>query len=195
METDDVSDSPAADAAVAVEAEAEEAEAGDAAAVEGEGEPEAEEEEAEAEEEAEGATNDAEAAAPASPEAVPAADANAGDAAPEKPAAPTADDVSEGDSDDSLDEVISQLKARVDSRNTELSRLKRNVHNKDPDRRTVYVGQLDLSTLPEELYFDLFCDCGEINRVAIHTDPNSGLPCGFAYVEFAVCTLLPLKTP
>jgi polyadenylate-binding protein 2 len=53
----------------------------------------------------------------------------------------------------------------------------------DIDARSIYVGNVDYSSLPEELQTH-FQDCGAINRVTILTD-KLGNPKGFAYIEFA----------
>eukprot|EP00756_Hemistasia_phaeocysticola_P030543 Hpha_TRINITY_DN16297_c1_g1::TRINITY_DN16297_c1_g1_i1::g.15696::m.15696/K14396/PABPN1, PABP2; polyadenylate-binding protein 2 len=49
--------------------------------------------------------------------------------------------------------------------------------------RSVYVGQVDYSTTPQELH-DHFSSCGAVTRVTILCDKISGHPKGFAYVEF-----------
>ena len=80
------------------------------------------------------------------------------------------------DSEDSLDDVIRMLRERGATRSDELVELKKIVRNKDPEERTLYVGQIDLSTLPEELY-EVFKDCGDVEKINI-------LPGGYGYVEF-----------
>eukprot|EP01064_Diplonema_japonicum_P012546 TRINITY_DN1997_c0_g5_i1.p2 TRINITY_DN1997_c0_g5~~TRINITY_DN1997_c0_g5_i1.p2 ORF type:complete len:218 (+),score=46.79 TRINITY_DN1997_c0_g5_i1:60-713(+) len=89
------------------------------------------------------------------------------------------------ESEDSLDEHIEMLKSRVKSREDELAQLKKIVWNKDPEKRTLYVGQVDLSTQPDELYFMIFQNCGKVEKISIHTDSFTSLPGGFAYVEFS----------
>merc|ERR1719158_2366986 len=54
----------------------------------------------------------------------------------------------------------------------------------DTDKRSVYVGQVDYGSTPEELQ-EHFKSCGTINRITILVDRNTGSPKGFAYVEFA----------
>jgi len=49
--------------------------------------------------------------------------------------------------------------------------------------RSVYVGQVDYSTTPQELH-DHFSSCGAVTRVTILCDKISGHPKGFAYLEF-----------
>lgn len=52
----------------------------------------------------------------------------------------------------------------------------------ETDARSVYVGNVDYGTTPEELQFH-FQGCGTINRVTILTD-KFGSPKGYAYIEF-----------
>ncbi|KAJ1654092.1 hypothetical protein IWQ61_005920 [Dispira simplex] len=52
------------------------------------------------------------------------------------------------------------------------------------DSRSVYVGNVDYSTTPEELQAH-FQSCGLINRVTILCNKLTGHPKGYAYVEFA----------
>ncbi|KAJ9466227.1 Polyadenylate-binding protein 3 [Diplonema papillatum] len=95
-----------------------------------------------------------------------------------------ADSESLAGSEDSIDVHIKDLKEKAAVHEQNVEKLRRSVKNKDPDERTIYVGQVDLSTLPEELYFDVFRDAGEVSKIVIHTDPMSSLPRGSAYVEF-----------
>eukprot|EP00899_Mesostigma_viride_P008493 jgi/Mesvir1/17645/Mv08863-RA.1 len=50
------------------------------------------------------------------------------------------------------------------------------------DARSIYVGNVDYSTTPEELQMH-FQSCGTVNRVTILTD-KFGAPKGYAYIEF-----------
>lgn len=52
------------------------------------------------------------------------------------------------------------------------------------DNRSIYVGNVDYTTTPEELQ-NHFQSSGTINRVTIMCDKWTGHPKGFAYVEFA----------
>lgn len=52
------------------------------------------------------------------------------------------------------------------------------------DDHSVYVGQVDYGSTPEELQA-LFQSCGTINRVTILCDKFTGQPKGYAYIEFA----------
>ncbi|KAJ2777305.1 hypothetical protein GGI15_004548 [Coemansia interrupta] len=54
----------------------------------------------------------------------------------------------------------------------------------DVDARSIYVGNVDYATTPEELQ-EQFKGSGAINRVTILCDKYTGQPKGFAYVEFA----------
>merc|ERR1719198_395167 len=53
----------------------------------------------------------------------------------------------------------------------------------ETDARSVYVGNVDYSTTPEELQ-EHFASCGTVNRVTILCD-RGGNPKGYAYIEFA----------
>lgn len=52
------------------------------------------------------------------------------------------------------------------------------------DSRSVFVGNVDFTTTPEELekYFE---PCGVVNRITIPTNKFTGNPKGYAYVEFS----------
>jgi polyadenylate-binding protein 2 len=51
------------------------------------------------------------------------------------------------------------------------------------DARSVYVGNVEYATTPEELQ-EFFQSCGTVNRITILCDKYSGHPKGYAYVEF-----------
>mmetsp|Transcript_14419 Transcript_14419/g.31025 ORF Transcript_14419/g.31025 Transcript_14419/m.31025 type:complete len:126 (+) Transcript_14419:99-476(+) len=53
------------------------------------------------------------------------------------------------------------------------------------DGHSIYVGQVDYSTTPEELLAH-FESCGTVERVTIVCDKFTGKPKGFAYLEFQV---------
>lgn len=55
---------------------------------------------------------------------------------------------------------------------------------KDVDARSIYVGNVDYGSTPEELQAH-FQSCGTINRVTIVYDKYTQHPKGFAYIEFA----------
>ncbi len=52
-------------------------------------------------------------------------------------------------------------------------------------RHSIYVGQVDYSSTPEELLAH-FESCGTVERVTIVCDKFTGKPKGFAYLEFQV---------
>ncbi|CCH40902.1 Embryonic polyadenylate-binding protein 2 [Wickerhamomyces ciferrii] len=54
---------------------------------------------------------------------------------------------------------------------------------KETDSRSVYIGNVDYNTTPEELE-EFFSKIGTINRVTILFDRFTGRPKGYAYVEF-----------
>lgn len=53
----------------------------------------------------------------------------------------------------------------------------------ETDGRSVYVGNVDYGTTPEELQAH-FQACGTINRITILCDRWTGQPKGYAYIEF-----------
>mmetsp|Transcript_19521 Transcript_19521/g.47124 ORF Transcript_19521/g.47124 Transcript_19521/m.47124 type:complete len:146 (+) Transcript_19521:120-557(+) len=53
------------------------------------------------------------------------------------------------------------------------------------DGHSIYVGQVDYGTTPEELLAH-FEACGTVERVTIVCDKYTGKPKGFAYLEFQV---------
>ncbi|KAJ1611534.1 Sgn1p-like RRM domain-containing protein [Cryptosporidium canis] len=50
-------------------------------------------------------------------------------------------------------------------------------------KRSIYVGNVDYGTKLSDLQ-DLFKNCGSINRITIINDKKTGMPKGFAYLEF-----------
>ncbi|KAK6589626.1 Sgn1p-like RRM domain containing [Cryptosporidium xiaoi] len=50
-------------------------------------------------------------------------------------------------------------------------------------KRSIYIGNVDYGTKLTELQ-DLFKTCGSINRITIMNDKRTGMPKGFAYLEF-----------
>ncbi|KAK2197532.1 bifunctional RNA recognition motif domain/Class II Aminoacyl-tRNA synthetase-Biotinyl protein ligase (BPL) and lipoyl protein ligase (LPL)/Nucleotide-binding alpha-beta plait domain superfamily/RNA-binding domain superfamily [Babesia duncani] len=52
------------------------------------------------------------------------------------------------------------------------------------DRRSIYVGNVDYSTKPQDLQ-EFFKASGQINRITIMVDKWTGRSKGFAYIEFA----------
>jgi len=53
----------------------------------------------------------------------------------------------------------------------------------DADLASIYVGNVDYSTKPEELQA-FFSSCGAVQRVTIMTNKFTGHPKGYAYVQF-----------
>lgn len=51
------------------------------------------------------------------------------------------------------------------------------------DRLSIYVGQVDYNATPEELLAH-FEPCGTVERVTINCDKFTGMPRGYAYLEF-----------
>lgn len=93
--------------------------------------------------------------------------------------------------DESAD--IESLKKRVQELQEEDEKLRKmheegdagaEASKEDSDNRSIYVGNVDYSSTPEELQ-QHFHSCGTINRVTILCDKYTGHPKGFAYIEFA----------
>mmetsp|Transcript_33637 Transcript_33637/g.81482 ORF Transcript_33637/g.81482 Transcript_33637/m.81482 type:complete len:221 (-) Transcript_33637:244-906(-) len=57
------------------------------------------------------------------------------------------------------------------------------VNGPEVDKRSIYVGNVDYQTTPDELK-ELFSPCGTVNRVTILCNKATGQPLGYAYVEF-----------
>jgi len=57
------------------------------------------------------------------------------------------------------------------------------VNGPEADVASVYVGNVDYSTIPEELQ-TFFSSCGAVQRVTIMTNKITGQPKGYAYVQF-----------
>lgn len=55
--------------------------------------------------------------------------------------------------------------------------------NSQADSKSIYVGNVDYTTSPEELR-EFFQSCGIVNRITILCDRWSGHPKGYAYIEF-----------
>ncbi|KAG2177146.1 hypothetical protein INT43_007803 [Umbelopsis isabellina] len=94
------------------------------------------------------------------------------------------------------DPELAAMKARVEEMEQEAAKLRdmtaeveKTMNGPEEDKeavdsRSVYVGNVDYGTAPEELQAH-FQSCGTINRVTIICDKFTGHPKGFAYVEFA----------
>ncbi|KAG0013981.1 cytoplasmic RNA-binding protein [Entomortierella chlamydospora] len=94
------------------------------------------------------------------------------------------------------DEEIEAMKQRVKEMEAEAAKLREmqaqaekdmNMTEEDKeavDSRSVYVGNVDWGSTPEELQAH-FQSCGTINRITILCDKWTGQPKGYAYVEFA----------
>lgn len=80
-----------------------------------------------------------------------------------------------------FDAILSELLLQTD---VELS----SICSSNIERHSIYVGQVDYSTTPEELLAH-FESCGTVERVTIVCDKFTGKPKGFAYLEFQVSLL------
>jgi len=106
------------------------------------------------------------------------------------------DAVQAGEGDEVVDQDLEAMKARVKAMEEEAAKLRdmqaeveKTMNGPEEDKeavdsRSVYVGNVDYGTAPEELQAH-FQSCGTINRVTIICDKFTGHPKGFAYVEFA----------
>mmetsp|Transcript_52773 Transcript_52773/g.83783 ORF Transcript_52773/g.83783 Transcript_52773/m.83783 type:complete len:204 (+) Transcript_52773:79-690(+) len=94
----------------------------------------------------------------------------------------------------SADAEIEEMQRKVQEMEAEAEKLKKltdtvedqgeGIDREEIDKRSVYIGQVDYGTTPEELQ-EHFKSCGQVNRITILVDKYSGQPKGFAYVEFA----------
>lgn len=107
-----------------------------------------------------------------------------------------------GEEEDETDAEIEMMKARVAEMEAEAAKIEQLQNSVEKtlkpnaggdsgfpasgpsiDARSVYVGNVDYSTEPEELE-TFFSSCGTVNRVTILVDKWTQHPKGFAYVEF-----------
>eukprot|EP00421_Protoceratium_reticulatum_P068309 CAMPEP_0168413326 /NCGR_PEP_ID=MMETSP0228-20121227/29165_1 /TAXON_ID=133427 /ORGANISM="Protoceratium reticulatum, Strain CCCM 535 (=CCMP 1889)" /LENGTH=190 /DNA_ID=CAMNT_0008427113 /DNA_START=10 /DNA_END=582 /DNA_ORIENTATION=+ len=79
-----------------------------------------------------------------------------------------------------MEEEAEKLKKLTDS----VEETSEGVDREEVDKRSVYVGNVDYGSTPEEVQ-EHFKSCGQINRITILVDKYSGSPKGFAYIEFA----------
>ncbi|KAK9768089.1 hypothetical protein K7432_001536 [Basidiobolus ranarum] len=112
----------------------------------------------------------------------------------EIPQEPTENNVDIAD----VDEELEAMKQRVQEMEQEAAKLREmqaqveqemsmNASSDDQetlDSRSIYVGNVDYGSTPEELQAH-FQSCGTINRITIICDKWSGHPKGYAYIEFA----------
>eukprot|EP00931_Biecheleriopsis_adriatica_P041653 TRINITY_DN2378_c0_g1_i1.p2 TRINITY_DN2378_c0_g1~~TRINITY_DN2378_c0_g1_i1.p2 ORF type:complete len:211 (+),score=54.47 TRINITY_DN2378_c0_g1_i1:63-635(+) len=92
------------------------------------------------------------------------------------------------------DAEIEEMQRKVQEMEEEAEKLKKltdsveeageGIDREEVDKRSVYVGEVDYASTPEELQ-EHFKSCGQINRITILVDKYSGHPKGCAYVEFA----------
>ncbi|KAI8927624.1 hypothetical protein BC831DRAFT_398382 [Entophlyctis helioformis] len=95
------------------------------------------------------------------------------------------------------DQELEALKKRVKEMEEEAAKLREmqaevekgmdmatDAAKEDVDSRSIYIGNVDYSSTPEDLQAH-FTSCGIINRVTIICDKFTGHPKGYAYLEFA----------
>eukprot|EP00929_Paragymnodinium_shiwhaense_P006753 TRINITY_DN110713_c0_g1_i1.p1 TRINITY_DN110713_c0_g1~~TRINITY_DN110713_c0_g1_i1.p1 ORF type:complete len:190 (-),score=60.49 TRINITY_DN110713_c0_g1_i1:294-863(-) len=101
--------------------------------------------------------------------------------------------MAEADLEVEVDAEIAEMQRKVQEMEEEAEKLKQLTDSVDlpgdianaeeVDRRSVYVGQVDYGSTPEELQ-EHFKTCGEVSRITILVDKWTGSPKGFAYIEF-----------
>lgn len=84
---------------------------------------------------------------------------------------------------------LREMQASLDQARQDLSEDK-----EDVDNRSIFVGNVDYSTSPEELQAH-FQSCGSINRVTILLDKFTGQPKGFVFFSFGSLINLPGREP
>lgn len=94
-----------------------------------------------------------------------------------------------------IQEEISEMKKRVAEMEAEAAKLREmqasldqarqdlSEDKEDIDNRSIFVGNVDYSTSPEELQAH-FQSCGSINRVTILLDKFTGQPKGYVFFPF-----------
>eukprot|EP00931_Biecheleriopsis_adriatica_P116897 TRINITY_DN92480_c0_g1_i1.p1 TRINITY_DN92480_c0_g1~~TRINITY_DN92480_c0_g1_i1.p1 ORF type:complete len:221 (+),score=62.68 TRINITY_DN92480_c0_g1_i1:96-665(+) len=92
------------------------------------------------------------------------------------------------------DAEIEEMQRKVQEMEEEAEKLKKltdsveedgeGIDREEIDKRSVYVGQVDYGSSPEELQ-EHFKSCGQINRITILVNKFTGQPKGVAYIEFA----------
>jgi len=114
---------------------------------------------------------------------------NEGAGSADAPATPAKEESEKDDTDLEIEEMKKKLKELEERASRESSE---DVDSKgkpvpasgpDVDSRSIYVGNVDYSTKPEELQ-EYFQACGVVNRITILCDKTTGHPKGFAYIEF-----------
>jgi len=118
----------------------------------------------------------------------------------EEAAAATTKPPAEGDDDEEdlekLQKEIERMEAeaaRITKETDDLEKQKQEAGKTETTEKTsenkdacsIYVGQVDYSTTPEEL-LGHFEACGTVERVTIVCDKYTGRPKGYAYLEFQV---------
>jgi len=97
------------------------------------------------------------------------------------------DDVDEYESIASMKQKIKEMEAEA-KKIEEMQALAESrpavpANGPEADMASVYVGNVDYSTRPEELQ-TFFSSCGAVQRVTIMTNKFTGQPKGYAYVQF-----------
>jgi len=92
----------------------------------------------------------------------------------------------EGEGGEDPDEILRQMDdeyAGMEEKSAEVEGKLKSASS-SLDENSIYVGQVDYEASAEELMAH-FSPCGAVNRVTIMRDHITGMPKGFAYIEFA----------
>jgi len=116
-----------------------------------------------------------------------------------KPSPSPADDIIEAPKEEEVEEdeyeSIAAMKQRIKEMEEEAKKIEEMqekaqsvgsafpANGPEADVASIYVGNVDYSTRPEELQ-TFFSSCGAVQRVTILTDKWTGHPKGYAYVQF-----------
>jgi polyadenylate-binding protein 2 len=92
----------------------------------------------------------------------------------------------EGEGGEDPDEILRQMDdeyAGMEEKSAEVEGKLKSASS-SLDENSIYVGQVDYEASAEELMAH-FSPCGAVNRVTIMRDHITGMPKGFAYIEFS----------
>eukprot|EP00300_Choanocystis_sp_HF-7_P028094 c33468_g1_i1.p1 GENE.c33468_g1_i1~~c33468_g1_i1.p1 ORF type:complete len:198 (-),score=24.72 c33468_g1_i1:123-692(-) len=85
-----------------------------------------------------------------------------------------------------MKQKLLQMQAEAEKLQEMQNKVEREIASSEPsdsDARSIYVGNVDYQSTPEELQAH-FESCGTINRITILCDKFTGHPKGYAYIEF-----------
>lgn len=83
-----------------------------------------------------------------------------------------------------LDELVGKLSIEGTPQvSQKLSKEEKHAHQLEADSRSIFVGNITPDVTPEQIE-DHFKDCGQIKRITLLYDRNTGTPKGYGYIEF-----------